>query len=126
MSAGALPATFAATASDDATGIDKVVINFDKSLSTGPGSPGQIIIDGTAADDWTDGDSAFTHTVPQNLESGTYNITSVEVIDNAGNSRTYTPAQLQAAEFYREQGFEAEGKVYKDAGLLHQDMRKKL
>ncbi len=35
-------------------------------------------------------------------------------------------AQLQAAEFYREQGFVAEGKVYEEAGLLHQKMRKKL
>lgn len=35
-------------------------------------------------------------------------------------------AQLQAAEFYREQGFVAEGKVYEEAGILHQKMRKKL
>lgn len=34
-------------------------------------------------------------------------------------------AQLQAAEFYREHGFVAEGKVYEDAGILHQKMRRK-
>jgi predicted GNAT family N-acyltransferase len=35
-------------------------------------------------------------------------------------------AQLQAAEFYREHGFVAEGKVYTEAGILHQDMRRTL
>ena len=35
-------------------------------------------------------------------------------------------AQLQAAEFYREHGFAAEGKVYPEAGILHQKMLKKL
>jgi predicted GNAT family N-acyltransferase len=43
-----------------------------------------------------------------------------------GHKEVVLSAQLQAAEFYREQGFEAEGKVYKDAGILHQAMRKKL
>jgi len=43
-----------------------------------------------------------------------------------GHKEVVVAAQLQAAEFYREQGFEAEGKVYQDAGILHQDMRKKL
>jgi predicted GNAT family N-acyltransferase len=35
-------------------------------------------------------------------------------------------AQLQAAEFYRSHGFVAEGKVYEEAGILHQAMKKKL
>lgn len=35
-------------------------------------------------------------------------------------------AQLQAAEFYREHGFVAEGKVYEEAGILHQMMRRGL
>lgn len=35
-------------------------------------------------------------------------------------------AQLQAAEFYRAHGFVAEGKVYKEAGILHQSMRRQL
>lgn len=34
-------------------------------------------------------------------------------------------AQLQAAEFYRGLGFVAEGKVYPEAGILHQTMRRK-
>ena len=35
-------------------------------------------------------------------------------------------AQLQAAEFYRAHGFVAEGKVYEEAGILHQSMRRSL
>jgi len=51
------------------------------------------------------------------------------LIDEArkrGHKEVVLSAQLQAAEFYREQGFVAEGKVYQDAGILHQDMRKAL
>jgi predicted GNAT family N-acyltransferase len=43
-----------------------------------------------------------------------------------GHAEVVVSAQLRAAEFYREQGFAAEGKVYEDAGILHQKMRKKL
>lgn len=35
-------------------------------------------------------------------------------------------AQLQAAEFYRVHGFVAEGKVYSEAGILHQTMKRTL
>ena len=42
-----------------------------------------------------------------------------------GHAEVVLSAQLQAAEFYREFGFVAEGKVYKEAGILHQAMRKK-
>ena len=43
-----------------------------------------------------------------------------------GHAEVVLSAQLQAAEFYREAGFAAEGKVYQEAGILHQLMRKKL
>ena len=43
-----------------------------------------------------------------------------------GHKEVVLSAQLQAAEFYREQGFVAEGKVYEEAGILHQAMRKTL
>jgi predicted GNAT family N-acyltransferase len=42
-----------------------------------------------------------------------------------GHAEVAVSAQLQAAEFYREHGFAAEGKVYEEAGILHQKMRKK-
>jgi len=43
-----------------------------------------------------------------------------------GHAEVVLSAQLQAAEFYRNFGFVAEGKVFEDAGILHQQMRKKL
>lgn len=43
-----------------------------------------------------------------------------------GDAEVTVSAQLQAAEFYRGFGFVAEGKVYEEAGILHQAMRKKL
>jgi predicted GNAT family N-acyltransferase len=43
-----------------------------------------------------------------------------------GHKEVVVSAQLQAAEFYRERGFVAEGKVYTDAGILHQKMVRKL
>ncbi|HTP63265.1 MAG TPA: GNAT family N-acetyltransferase [Burkholderiales bacterium] len=43
-----------------------------------------------------------------------------------GHTEVLLSGQLQAAEFYRGFGFVAEGKVYEDAGILHQAMRKKL
>ena len=43
-----------------------------------------------------------------------------------GHAEVVLSAQLQAMEFYRSFGFAAEGKVYEDAGILHQRMRKKL
>lgn len=43
-----------------------------------------------------------------------------------GHAEVVLSAQLQAAEFYRSHGFVAEGKVYQDAGILHQAMRRVL
>lgn len=50
----------------------------------------------------------------------------IEEARERGHAEVVLSAQLQAAEFYREHGFAAEGKVYEDAGILHQKMRKKL
>ncbi len=43
-----------------------------------------------------------------------------------GHAEVVLSAQLQAAEFYRSHGFVAEGKVYQEAGILHQAMRRML
>ena len=43
-----------------------------------------------------------------------------------GHAKVRLSAQLQALEFYREHGFAADGKIYKEAGMLHQKMRKTL
>jgi len=43
-----------------------------------------------------------------------------------GHKEVVLSAQLQAAEFYRNHGFVAEGKVFEEAGILHQHMRRQL
>ena len=50
----------------------------------------------------------------------------IEEARKRGHAQVIVSAQLQAAEFYREHGFAAEGKVYPEAGILHQKMVKKL
>jgi predicted GNAT family N-acyltransferase len=50
----------------------------------------------------------------------------IEEARKRGHARVVLAAQLQAAEFYRNQGFVAEGKVYEEAGILHQQMGKQL
>lgn len=43
-----------------------------------------------------------------------------------GHKQVLVSAQLQAAEFYRSHGFAAKGKVFEEAGILHQHMHKVL
>jgi predicted GNAT family N-acyltransferase len=43
-----------------------------------------------------------------------------------GHKQVVVAAQLRAAEFYRSLGFVAEGKVFEEAGILHQHMHKAL
>ena len=50
----------------------------------------------------------------------------IEEARKRGHKEVVVAAQLQAAEFYRNHGFVADGKVYKEAGILHENMRKAL
>jgi predicted GNAT family N-acyltransferase len=50
----------------------------------------------------------------------------IEEARRRGHQEVVLSAQLQALEFYRVHGFVAEGKVYEDAGILHQQMRRAL
>jgi predicted GNAT family N-acyltransferase len=50
----------------------------------------------------------------------------IEEARRRGHKEVVLSAQLQALEFYRVHGFVAEGKVYEDAGILHQQMRRAL
>ena len=50
----------------------------------------------------------------------------VEEARKRGHKEVVVAAQLQAAEFYRNHGFVADGKVYQEAGILHENMRKSL
>lgn len=50
----------------------------------------------------------------------------IEEARKRGHASVMLSAQLQAAEFYRSHGFVAEGKIFEEAGILHQLMRKVL
>ena len=50
----------------------------------------------------------------------------IEEARKRGHAEVKLSAQLQALDFYRSHGFVAEGKVYEEAGILHQAMRKAL
>ncbi len=50
----------------------------------------------------------------------------IEEARRRGYAAVIVSAALQAAEFYRERGFAAEGKVFKQASTLQQKMRKGL
>jgi len=50
----------------------------------------------------------------------------VETARNRGHREALLSAQVHALEFYRRHGFETFGKVYQEAGIPHQDMRRRL
>jgi predicted GNAT family N-acyltransferase len=50
----------------------------------------------------------------------------IEEARKRGHKEVALSAQLQALEFYRAHGFTAEGKVYEEAGILHQRMRRQI
>ena len=50
----------------------------------------------------------------------------IEEARRRGYGAVSVAAPLQAAEFYRGHGFVAEGKVFREAGILQQNMRKAL
>jgi predicted GNAT family N-acyltransferase len=50
----------------------------------------------------------------------------IEEARKRGHAEVVVAAQLQAAEFYRNHGFVADGKVYQEAGILHENMKKTL
>jgi len=50
----------------------------------------------------------------------------IEEARRRGHAEVVVAAQLQAAEFYRKHGFVADGKVYQEAGILHENMKKTL
>lgn len=43
-----------------------------------------------------------------------------------GHAEVVLSAQVQAVDFYRRHGFDAFGPVYEEAGIAHQDMRRRL
>jgi VCBS repeat-containing protein len=84
----------------DSDGIENVAIRLDKPISfTGPS--GYVFKNDTIniSDGWDsydDGQSSMSTTLPVFNASGSYAILDVTVLDKAGNTKVYTPAELAA------------------------------
>src|SRR5215212_10970062 len=93
LSNGSKAASFSASATDDASGVDYVVVYFDKKIDQ---FSSFLIIDNYGQNAWASGAETISYTFNQYLPPGEYKIDHVDVRDLIGNVRTYTPAQLQA------------------------------
>jgi hypothetical protein len=93
LSSGEIPVTFTAKASDVGSGIQNVVVWLSDGLSTNIGNFNLWgVYDGW--DDSTPNLASSTQIVQPYNNPGVYHITSVSVIDKAGNSTSYSPTQL--------------------------------
>ena len=94
--------TLSATAEDIGSGVDKVVIWLDKSITTthslASDSGGSYAFLGLYGiyDSWIDGVSSEIKGILETNQNGVYNIERVTLNDNQGNVSTYTSAQLSA------------------------------
>jgi hypothetical protein len=98
VTTGAQAMNFTATASDS-SGIGNVVVWLDKNLVTEIGSFSLVIVDPIFGNTWSDGTpgSAYqTRTVQTYTAPGAYNVTKVDVVDNAGNTHSYATSELQS------------------------------
>ena len=94
VSSGSKSVEFGAQA-NDASGISQVVYWFDKKLVTNIGAYSLVGLY-SGWDDATPNQASDSLIVSTATAPGTYNITSVDVKDKAGNVRTYTTADLLA------------------------------
>jgi hypothetical protein len=96
LSDGAKEITFTASATDDLSGVGKVVIWVDQKMPSGNELIGLY---GSFDDDWEDGQVSVTHTFPEYMASQEYRIEEVTVEDGMRNEAVYTSAQLTAMGF---------------------------
>lgn len=104
LSKGAGSFAFSAGARDEdgGSGVDRVVLYFDKSVATSFGTTSNWYIGGaldTSADNYNDatpGSGSNPLTLTTATAPGTYNVTSVYVYDVAGNLKSYTADELKA------------------------------
>ncbi len=88
------PATFnmTAQATDDLSGVEGIGVSWVSPDGTEGVGNGMTLSSGTNLN----GTWMATVTVPQFVEAGTWNLSRVIVIDNAGNSKTYSQSDIQA------------------------------
>jgi uncharacterized repeat protein (TIGR02059 family) len=91
VTAGKQDVTFSAKATDDGTGVSAVYVYWDKNLSVSGGTSTYANLYGNTG--------SSTKTVQTYTQTGTFNISSVSVYDNAGNVKFYAPADLKKLGF---------------------------
>jgi hypothetical protein len=91
---GASPVvTIGVAASDDLSGVDSVVVFFDKALSVDiNGSPTPLT--GSYLTKQTDGSFSTSLTLVSFASAGTYHISDIQIQDNAGNFNDYQASTL--------------------------------
>ena len=92
------------TQATDASGVDKVVVYFDKDITysyTATSDPTTYSFMGLHGiyDSWDDGAVSRTQPIYDTNENGIYTVTSVKVKDLAGNEKVYFTADLSALGF---------------------------
>ncbi|MNO81284.1 Poly(beta-D-mannuronate) C5 epimerase 5 [compost metagenome] len=102
LSSGTAGLTISGLASDDSSGVEHVVVHFDKnitySFSLGDSSSVSYNFLGNYGiyDSWSDGASSQTWGILATNASGVYKVTHVDVKDVQGNTRSYSPSELAA------------------------------
>jgi Ca2+-binding RTX toxin-like protein len=81
---------YTATAQDDASGVDSIVIWFDRKLTDNIGNFGLVVLSKeTSGEIWS-----ASRTISEYNPPGTYTVTRVIVTDKIGNERTYSTSEI--------------------------------
>ena len=102
LSSGTAGLTISGLASDEKSGVKEVLVWFDKdftysfSLNDTPNFSSHLLGHFGSYDSWSDGASSQTWGIASTNSSGIYNVTSVDVKDIQGNTRSYSPSELAA------------------------------
>ena len=100
LSGGKAELSIAGSVTDDLSGVKNIAIHFDKpivyswTLNDPHTTKSNYLLNSGVWDSWSDGASKQGWAVASTNASGTYNVTSVEVEDNQGNIRLYSPSEL--------------------------------
>jgi len=92
---GSVAAQFSVGATDENSGVYQVYVLFDRQFNSGA-TRTNILSFRNSTDSFADGYSNLTQTFSSDTSAGTYNVTSVQVYDNAGNYRIYSAAEIVA------------------------------
>lgn len=102
LSSGKAGLTITGLASDDKSGIKNIVVSFDKafaysySLNDNHAEKYSFLVNGGVYDSWSDGSSLQTWLIAATNPSDTYNITRIDIEDIQGNTRSYSPEELES------------------------------